>query len=95
VALWLHEPSGDAMNQADRPESREPSMTALEERVHHLESRVATLADALRLLAHGLEEGPMSGPGGQPVADAARKAYDLLLAAEVRPAQEAGTGTGS
>jgi hypothetical protein len=62
-------------------------MTALEERVHLLESRVATLADALRLLAHGLEGGPMSGPAGQPVADAARKAYDLLLAAEVGPAR--------
>ena len=70
-------------------------MTALEGRVHLLESRVATLADALRLLAHGLENGPMSGPGDQPVAEAARKAYDLLLAVEVGPAQETGTGTRS
>ena len=78
------------MNQADRSERREPSMTALEERVHLLESTVATLADALRLLAHGLEGGPLSGPGDQPAAEAARKAYDLLLAIEVRPAQETG-----
>jgi hypothetical protein len=83
------------MNQADRPGRRESSTTALEERVHLLESRVDTLADALRLLAHGLENGPMSGPGDQPVAEAARKAYDLLLAVEVGPAQETGTGTGS
>jgi hypothetical protein len=83
------------MNQVDRPARREPSMTALEERVHLLESRMTTLADALRLLAHGLEGGPMSGPAGEPVADAARKAYDLLLAAEMRPAQETGTGTGN
>jgi exonuclease VII small subunit len=81
------------MNQADRSERREPSMTALEERVHLLESTVATLADALRLLAHGLEGGPLSGPGDQPVAEAARKAYDLLLAIEARPAQETGPGS--
>ena len=65
-------------------------MTALEERVRLLESKVATLADALRLLAHGLEHGPLSGPGDQPVAEAARKAYDLLLAIEEQPAQETG-----
>lgn len=83
------------MNQADQSAPREPSMSALEERVHLLESTVATLADALRQLAHGLEGGPMSGPDSQSVADAARKAYDLLLAAEVRPAQGTETGTGS
>jgi hypothetical protein len=81
------------MNQADRSERREPSMTALEERVRLLESKVASLADALRLLAHGLEDGPLSGPGDQPVAEAARKAYDLLLAIEVWPAQETGPGS--
>jgi exonuclease VII small subunit len=83
------------MNQADGPEGREVAVTELEERVRLLESTVATLADALRLLAHGLEDGPMSRPGGQPVADAARRAYDLLLAAEVQPTQERGVGTGT
>jgi hypothetical protein len=37
----------------------------------------------------------MSGPGDQPAAEAARKAYDLLLAVEIRPAQETGAGAGS
>jgi len=83
------------MNQADRSGRREPPMTVLEERVQLLESTVATLADALRLLAHGLEKGPLSRPGDQPAAEAARKAYDLLLAVEIRPAQETGAGAGS
>ncbi len=51
------------MNQQDRLAARRPSVALLEERVHRLESRVTTLADALRLLARGLEDGPMSEPG--------------------------------
>jgi hypothetical protein len=74
---------------------REPPMTALQERVQYLESRVDTLADALALLAHGLEGEPMSGPAGRPAADAARKAYDLLLAAGKPPARKTGTRAGS
>ena len=77
------------MNQKDRLASRQPSVALLEERVHHLESRVTTLADALRLLARGLEDGPMSEPGDRTLAEAARRAHDLLLAPE--PAPETGT----
>src|SRR5260370_38520530 len=51
------------MNQQDRLAARRPSVALLEERVHRLEARVTTLADALRLLARGLEAGPMSEPG--------------------------------
>lgn len=60
---------------------QESSNTALEERVHHLETQVATLVDALRVLARGLEDGPMTEPGDRTVGEAARHAHDLLLAA--------------
>ena len=71
---------------------QEPSRPALEERVHHLEIQVATLADALRVLARGLEDGPMAEPGDRTVVEAARQAYDLLLAARVPPSAEEDTG---
>jgi len=60
---------------------RQLSVTALEERVHVLEGRVTAIADAVRILAHGLEGRPTNGPGRTPAADAARRAYDLLLVA--------------
>ena len=63
---------------------QEPSMAALEERVHVLEDRVTALADVVRVLAHGLEDLPTAEPGQRPAAEAARRAYDLLLAAEPR-----------
>jgi hypothetical protein len=59
-----------------------PPVTALEERVHALESRVTALAEAVGVLAHGLEELPTAEPGQNPAAEAARRAYDLLLVAE-------------
>jgi hypothetical protein len=61
------------------------SISALEERVHVLEGRVTALADAVRVLAHGLEDLPTTEPGQRPAAQAARRAYDLLLVAEPRP----------
>ena len=64
-------------------------MTALEERVQLLEARVATLADAIRVLAHGLEDLPMAEPGERPAAEAARRAHDLLLAEPPLPGQPA------
>jgi hypothetical protein len=57
-----------------------PSQPALEERVHILETRVAALAEALRVLTRGLERGPLAEPDERQVVDAARKAHDLLLA---------------
>jgi len=41
---------------------------------------VATLSDALLMLAGGLEGRPTSEPGEEPAVKAARQAYDLLLA---------------
>jgi hypothetical protein len=64
---------------------QEPSGTGLEERVHHLEAKVATLTDALRLLARGLEDGPLAEPGERAVVGAARQAHELLIAAESPP----------
>ena len=57
-----------------------PAIAALEERVRVLEAQVAVLADAIRVLARGLEDVPTAEPGQRPAAEAARRAYDLLLA---------------
>ena len=58
---------------------------ALEERVRVLEERLTAVSDAIGVLAHGLEDLPMAEPGGRPAAEAARRAYELLLIAEPRP----------
>lgn len=63
---------------------QQSSVIALEERVRVLEDRVAALSEVIRVLAHGLEEPPTAEPGQRPAAEAARRAYDLLLAAELR-----------
>jgi hypothetical protein len=60
----------------------ESSVFALEERVRVLENRVTALSEVIRVLAHGLEDFPTAEPGQRPAADAARRAYDLLLVAE-------------
>ena len=54
---------------------------AFDERLRDLEDRVATLTEAVRVLARGLEDPPSAGPGGHRRAEAARRAHDLLLAA--------------
>ena len=60
-------------------------VAALEERVHVLEGRLTAVTDAIRVLAHGLQDLPSAEPGGRPAAEAARRAYELLLLAEPRP----------
>ncbi|HYA52741.1 MAG TPA: hypothetical protein VEG33_16405 [Streptosporangiaceae bacterium] len=62
----------------------ELAVAALEERVRVLEDRLAAVVDAVRVLAHGLEDVPVAEPGGRPAAEAARRAYELLLLAEPR-----------
>jgi hypothetical protein len=71
---------------------QESSVIALEERVRVLENRVAALYDVIRIMARGLEVLPTAEPGERPAAEAARRAYDLLLIAE--PARDSGTGGG-
>jgi hypothetical protein len=63
---------------------QQSSVIALEQRVRVLEDRVAALSEVIRVLAHGLEEPPTAEPGQRPAAEAARRAYDLLLVAEAR-----------
>jgi hypothetical protein len=70
------------------------SPAALDERVLVLEDRVTALAEALRVLAHGLEDLPTAEASGQRAAEAARQAYDLLLLAG-RPASEPGERPGA
>ena len=59
--------------------------TALEERINTLEGRVTALTDVVRILARGLEDLPTAEPGQRPAAEAARRAHELLLTAELRP----------
>ncbi len=67
--------------------------TALEERVHVLEERVSTIAEAIRVLARGLEGSPTAEPGEKPIAESARRAYELLLA-EAHPVGGRGSSAG-
>ena len=60
-------------------------VAALEERVRALEARLTAVTAAVRVLAHGFEDVPMAVPGGRPAAEAARRAYELLLIAELPP----------
>ena len=62
----------------------ESPVAALAERVHALEERLTAVTDAVRTLAHGLQDAPMAEPGGRPAAEAARRAYELLLMADSR-----------
>jgi len=62
----------------------ESPVAALAERVHALEERLTVVTEAVRTLAHGLQDAPLAEPGGRPAAEAARRAYELLLMAEPR-----------
>jgi hypothetical protein len=73
------------MTEHTDPSERETSVTALQERMNLVEVRVAALTEALQVLARGLEDLPTAEPGGKPAAEAARRAHDLLLAAQPRP----------
>jgi hypothetical protein len=63
------------------------SLAALDQRVLVLEDRVTALAEALRVLTHGLEDLPAAEPGGRRAAESARRAYDLLLVAGQRASE--------
>jgi hypothetical protein len=73
--------------QASSGAALEERVHVLEARVHDLDERVEVLSEVIRVLAHGLEEGPTAEPGERPVADAARRAYDLLLVTQT-PSRE-------
>lgn len=67
------------MNMRPGRAHHEPS--ALDKRVLALEDRVSTIEEALRVLAHGLEGLPAVEPTARRTAEAARRAYDLMLVA--------------
>ncbi len=56
-------------------------MAAVEARVRRLETRVEALAEAVGVLARGIETGPMAEPGDRRAGEAARRASELLLLA--------------
>jgi hypothetical protein len=59
------------------PES-DPAAEALD-RLPRLEARVDALAEAVEVLARGLEGSPMAEPENHPAREAARRAHELLL----------------
>ncbi len=56
-------------------------MKALEG-LRRLEARMDALAEAVEVLARGLEGSPMAEPENHPVREAARRAHELLLLAK-------------
>ena len=62
------------------PES-DPAAKALDG-LHQLEARVDALAEAVEVLARGLEGSPIAEPENHPAREAARRAHELLLLAK-------------
>ncbi len=50
--------------------------------LRRLEARVDALAEAVEVLARGLEGSPIAEPGNHPAREAARRAHELLLLAK-------------
>ncbi|MGO9080149.1 MAG: hypothetical protein ACLQDY_14065 [Streptosporangiaceae bacterium] len=69
------------MSETQPGASRPVVADEVAQRIAKLETTVTTLAEALRLLARGLEDGPMTGAESRTVAAAARQAHELLLTA--------------
>ncbi len=62
-----------------------PGTATMEERVHRLEAQADLLAEAIEVLARGLEGGPMAEPRNRHAEEAARRAHELLLLARSTP----------
>jgi hypothetical protein len=58
--------------------------TAAAEGLRRLEARVDALAEAVEVLARGLEGSPMAEPENPRAEEAARRAHELLLLAKPR-----------
>jgi hypothetical protein len=71
-------------------QSGQPTIAMVESRLERLERKVDVLTEALRVLAHGVEGGPLAEPGGRTGPRAARQAYELLLTLRQGDGQEAG-----
>jgi hypothetical protein len=72
-----------------------PSPAVLDQRIRELEIRVATLSEAVRLLAHALEGSPLAEPGEPPVTQAARQAYELMIRETLAAARTEGVKASS
>lgn len=68
------------MNRQIGQSMPEMPLAALDGRLRILEDRLATVAEAIHVLTHGLENLPSAGP----IAEAARQAHELLLLAQPR-----------
>jgi len=63
-------------------ESESAAIAAIERRVRLLEARVEAVAEAVEVLARGLEGSPIAEPENHPAREAARRAHELLLLAK-------------
>jgi hypothetical protein len=63
-------------------ESESAALAAVERRLRRLEAWVDALAEAVEVLACGLEGSPMAEPDNHPAREAARRAHELLLLAK-------------
>ena len=63
------------------PESDSAAQAAVG-RLRRLEARVDALAEAVEVLAIGLEGSPVAEPENHPAREAARRAHELLLLAK-------------
>ena len=63
-------------------ESESAAIAAIDRRVRLLEARVEAIAEAVEVLARGLESSPMTEPGDVRSGEAARRARELLLLAK-------------
>lgn len=68
----------------------------LTERVRRLEVQVTALAEAVGVLARGLESSPVAEPRNRHAEEAARQAHELLLLAKSpAPGRSAGSSAGT
>ena len=63
-------------------ESGSAALAAVERRVRLLETWAEAIAEAVEVLARGLEGSPMAEPVNHPAREAARRAHELLLLAK-------------
>ena len=63
-------------------ESQSAAIAALDRRVRLLETRVEAIAEAVEVLARGLEGSPMAEPENATARESARQAHELLLLAK-------------
>ncbi|MDY7090093.1 MAG: DUF2267 domain-containing protein [Actinomycetota bacterium] len=85
VRRILREPGDGAPAEPPQPAGPDqrpaPTDDTVEARLARLEARFATLSEATRILAHGLHQPPIEEPDATRAGQAARRAYELLIAA--------------